>query len=102
MTSSNSTYSRAELQRDVLRDEESPAGEKRGKLPVGGAPERVPPQETSPIKRAPGGAPVPEVPSVEEALRRARAPAPGLAPRRDANLGVEVNPRRQPHEKVSM
>ena len=38
---------------------------------------------TDPTKRAPGKALVPEVPLVEEALRRVQAPASAPAPRRD-------------------
>ena len=37
--------------------------------------------------------PAPEVATVEETLRRARAPAQAPAPRRDASLGVEISPR---------
>ena len=57
---------------------------------------------TGPVERAPGVAPVPEVAPVEEALRKARALAPAPAPRSDANLGVEANPRNtEPQESVS-
>ena len=54
---------------------------------------------TSPVERAPGKAPVPEVPPVKEALKRGRVSAP--APWKDASLGVGVNPRREPQIKVS-
>ena len=40
-----------------------------------------------PVKRAPGVAPVCEVPQVEEAPKRAQAPAPVPASMRDASLG---------------
>ena len=40
-----------------------------------------------PVKSAPGGAPVREVPQVEEAPKRAQAPAPVPASMMDASLG---------------
>ena len=54
------------------------------------------------VERALEGVPAPEVTPVQEALRKVQVPAPAPVTKRDASLGVEVNPRnREAQENVS-
>ena len=81
--------------RRSVRSAPVPGASAKGRQPeCGGKPEEDPTSParesrdiTDPVKRALGGALVPEVPPVEEALRRAQAPPP--APARGGTLAWE-------------